>query len=43
MSLQSRHLLTLFITLHPPIELGADASGGRRYFRFPADISKASA
>ena len=32
MSLQSKHLLTLLITLHPTIELGATPAGGRRLF-----------
>lgn len=32
LSLQSRHLFTLFIALHPTIELGATPAGGRRIF-----------
>lgn len=32
MSLQSHHLLTLFITLHPALELGQTPAGGRRIF-----------
>ncbi|RUM18810.1 DUF3237 domain-containing protein [Rhizobium vallis] len=32
MSLQSRHLMTLFINLHPPFELGPTPAGGRRIF-----------
>jgi hypothetical protein len=32
MSLQSRHLFTLFITLHQPFELGETPAGGRRLF-----------
>lgn len=32
MSLQSRHLLTLVITLHPALELGQTPAGGRRIF-----------
>jgi Protein of unknown function (DUF3237) len=31
-SLQSQHLLTLFITLHPALELGQTPAGGRRIF-----------
>lgn len=32
MSLQSRHLFTLFMTLHPALELGQTPAGGRRIF-----------
>ncbi|HTN97996.1 MAG TPA: DUF3237 family protein, partial [Nordella sp.] len=32
MSLQSRHLLTLSIELHPALELGQTPAGGRRIF-----------
>ncbi|WP_119269341.1 DUF3237 domain-containing protein [Taklimakanibacter deserti] len=32
MTLQSRHLLTLFIDLHPALELGRTPAGGRRIF-----------
>ncbi|PLP58213.1 DUF3237 domain-containing protein [Mesorhizobium loti] len=32
MSLQSRHLFTLFIALHPTVELGHTPAGGRRIF-----------
>lgn len=32
MSLQSRHLFTLFIVLHPTLELGQTPAGGRRIF-----------
>lgn len=32
MSLQSRHLFTLFMTLHPAFELGETPAGGRRIF-----------
>ena len=32
MSLQSRPLFTLFITLHPTLELGQTPAGGRRVF-----------
>ncbi len=32
MSLQSRHLFTLLITLHPPLDLGRTPAGGRRIF-----------
>lgn len=32
MPLQSKHLLTLLITLHPTIELGSTPAGGRRVF-----------
>jgi hypothetical protein len=32
MSLQSRHLMTLFINLHPAFELGPTPAGGRRIF-----------
>ncbi|MBB3138301.1 hypothetical protein FHS26_006079 [Rhizobium pisi] len=30
MSLQSRHLFTLFLTLHPAFELGQTPAGSRR-------------
>jgi hypothetical protein len=32
MSLQSRQLFTLLITLHPPLDLGQTPAGGRRIF-----------
>jgi hypothetical protein len=32
MSLQSRHLFTLFLTLHPALELGQTPAGNRRIF-----------
>lgn len=32
MPLQSRHLFTLFLSLHPTIELGQTPAGGRRIF-----------
>jgi hypothetical protein len=32
MSLQSQHLFTLFIALHPMLELGQTPAGGRRIF-----------
>ncbi|MBB3656685.1 hypothetical protein FHX15_001913 [Rhizobium sp. BK650] len=32
MSLQSRHLMTLFLTLHPAIDLGRTPAGSRRIF-----------
>ena len=32
MSIQSRPLFRLFITLHPPLELGRTPAGGRRIF-----------
>lgn len=32
MSLQSRHLFTLFVALHPTLELGQTPAGGRRIF-----------
>lgn len=32
MSLQSRHLMTLFMTLHPALELGQTPAGSRRIF-----------
>ena len=32
MSLQSRHLMTLFLTLHPAFELGRTPAGSRRIF-----------
>ena len=32
MSLQSRHLFTLFMTLHPVMDLGHTPAGGRRIF-----------
>ena len=32
MPLQSRHLFTLFMTLHPALDLGHTPAGGRRIF-----------
>lgn len=32
MTLQSQHLFTLFISLHPTVELGQTPAGGRRIF-----------
>ncbi|GAA3108429.1 hypothetical protein GCM10010520_61250 [Rhizobium viscosum] len=32
MTLQSRHLMTLFLTLHPALELGRTPAGSRRIF-----------
>ena len=32
MTLQSRHLFTLFMTLHPALELGKTPAGSRRVF-----------
>lgn len=32
MSLQSQHVLTLFLALHPTLELGQTPAGGRRIF-----------
>lgn len=32
MALQSRHLMTLFMTLHPALELGQTPAGSRRIF-----------
>ena len=43
MSLQSRHMFTLFMTLHPVMDLGHTPAGGRRVFAVSGGHSKASA